>query len=154
MNYILKHVLFALFTCGLAGYFFFKASSMPRSASLFPQIVAGLIFLLSAAMVFKAAHDVRGSGGEDAGAPAGKIHVARVVVFVALTAAYIFLIPRIGYFVVTPLFMLVMYTFLRALGIFKALVISVGFSVFIYFLFIWFLKLPIPMGLLEALFER
>jgi hypothetical protein len=155
LGHVLKHGLFAVFTFILAGYFFFKGYSMPSSAALFPQLVAGLVFLLSGAMVFQSLREAKNRSGEPASGAAveQKIHVPRVILFTALIALYIFLIPRIGYFVATPLFMVVMYMFLRAIGFFRAILISLGFSVFIYFLFIWFLKLPIPMGLLERFFE-
>ncbi len=153
MGYLLKHSLFAVFTVGLGLYFFIKAFSMPSTAAHFPTIIAGLVFLLSASMVVEALRKVR-RGGEAPGTTGteGKIQFTRVVTYVVLIAAYIFLIPRIGYFVVTPIFMILTYSYLRALGTFKVLLVSIGFSIFIYFLFVWFLKLPIPMGLLEPFF--
>jgi hypothetical protein len=47
--------------------------------------------------------------------------------------------------------MILGYVFLRAMGLVRAILVGVGFSIFIYFLFVWFLKLPIPMGCLESL---
>ena len=154
LGYLLKHSLFAVFTVGLGLYFFVKAFSMPSTAAHFPTIIASLVFLLSASMVVEALRKVRRGGGVPGSEAAdGKILVTRVVSYVALTAAYIFLIPRIGYFVATPLFMIISYSYFRALGTFKVLLVSIGFSIFIYLLFVWFLKLPIPMGLLEPFFE-
>ena len=155
MGHVLKHSLFAVFTFILGGYFFFKGNSMPSSAALFPQLVAGLVFLFSGAMVFKSLKEAKNGAGEPApqSCDEQKIHVPRVILFTALIALYIFLIPRIGYFVATPLFMVVTYMFLRAIGFFRAILVSLGFPVFIYVLFVWFLKLPIPMGLLERFFE-
>lgn len=154
MGYLVQHFLFAVFTVGLGLYFFIKAFFMPSAAAHFPTIIASLVFILTASMVVEALRKVRrGSGIPISKAPEGKILVTRVVSYVALIAAYIFLIPRIGYFVATPLFMIISYGYLRALGIFKILLLSICFSIFIYFLFVWFLKLPIPMGLLEPFFE-
>ncbi len=128
---------------------------MPSSAALFPHLVAGLVFFFSGAMVFKSLNEAK-TGQENPHpnlAMNKKIHVPRVILFTALIALYIFLIPRIGYFVATPLFMVVTYMFLRAIGFFRAILVSLGFSVFIYVLFVWFLKLPIPWGLLERFIE-
>ncbi len=154
MGYLVQHVLFAVFTVGLGLYFFIKAFFMPSTAAHFPTIIASLVFILTASMVVEALRKVRrGSGVPISKAPEEKILVPRVVSYVALTAVYIFLIPRIGYFVATPIFMIISYSYLRALGTFKILLVSICFSIFIYFLFVWFLKLPIPMGLLEPFFE-
>ena len=81
--------------------------------------------------------------------PPAKINVQHVVVFVAAIAVYIYLIPILGYFIATPLYMVVMYAYLKAIGLLKSIIISVCFSAFIYALFVWFLKLPIPVGFLE-----
>jgi putative tricarboxylic transport membrane protein len=155
LEHVLKHSLFAAFTVTIGAYFYFKGSTMPSSAALFPQIVAGLIFLLSGAMVLQSVRDVKNGTGEPAGDTSArqKVHVPRVILFTLSIAVYIYLIPRIGYFIATPLFMVVSYLYLKAAGFVRAILISLGFSVFIYFLFVWFLKLPIPMGLLERFFE-
>ncbi len=154
LGYVLRHILFATFTIGLGVFFFLSASSMPTSASLFPKLVAVIVLLLSGSMIVQAFAKARNSGTpehtEEQELP---VHVVRVVVYVVLMVSYIFFIPRIGYFIATPLFMLLSYGWLRALGIGRALLVSVAFSVFIYVLFVWFLKLPIPMGVLESLLE-
>jgi len=105
--------------------------------------------------VLQSVRDVKNGTGEPAGDTSAqqKIHVPRVILYTLSIAVYIYLIPRIGYFIATPLFMVVSYLYLKAAGFVRAMLISLGFSVFIYFLFVWFLKLPIPMGLLERFFE-
>jgi len=155
LAYVLKHLLFAIFTFIIGGYFFYKGASMPSSASLFPNIVAGLVFLLSGAMVVRSLKEVRDGKGvpdKQEGAQQKPI-ISRVIFFTVSIALYIYLIPGIGYFIATPLFMTVAYLYLRAAGIMKAMIISLCFSLFIYFLFVWFLKLPIPLGILEPFFE-
>ena len=155
MVYVMKHLLFAMFTFLIGGYFFYKGASMPSSASLFPNIVAGLVFLLSGAMVVRSFTESRNGRVKPVETEEGqpKLIVSRVIFFTVSIAVYIYFIPRIGYFIATPLFMTVTYLYLRAVGLMKALLISLGFSLFIYFLFVWFLKLPIPMGILEPFFE-
>lgn len=155
MAHVLKHLLFSIFTFTVGGYFFYKGASMPKTASLFPNIVTGLVFLLSGAMVAKSLKEAREGSGKPAETDVSKqkLIVSRVILFTISIAMYIYLIPRIGYFIATPLFMTVTYLYLRAVGIIKALFISLCFSLFIYLLFVWFLKLPIPLGILEPLFE-
>lgn len=151
MGHVLQHCLFALFTISLGGYFFIASLRMPRTASLFPKIIAALVIGLSLAMIAQAVSALRKKKPTQEEIPTSKLEIARVAVAVALIATYIYLIPRIGYFVATPLFMVVSYAYLRAMSIRKAALVSLGFCVFIYLLFVWFLKLPIPMGYLEPL---
>jgi hypothetical protein len=140
----------------IGAYFFIKASSMPATAGLFPKLVSILVFILSGAMVLMAIRKQRQSTagnneGREPASPEKRINRGTVVAYAVAIVAYIYAIPRIGYFVATPLFMILGYVFLRAMGLVRAILVGVGFSIFIYFLFVWFLKLPIPMGCLESL---
>jgi hypothetical protein len=98
---------------------------------------------------YRNSHRRQTEGGE-AETSEGKIVAGRVAWYVCLMALYIFLISRVGYFIVTPLFMTISYMLLKAAGFVKAAAISVGFAIFIYALFVVFLKLPIPLGLMES----
>ncbi|HCL79156.1 MAG TPA: hypothetical protein DIC53_04220 [Synergistaceae bacterium] len=150
MGSVLHHALFAAFACAIAGYFFVAGNSMPASAGRLPVLLSVLVFILSGAMMVKAVRSSRQNSEQEAPEAARPpLQVTRVAAYVALIVAYIYCIPRLGYFIATPLFMLLSYLYLRALGIGRSLLISVGFSLFIYLLFVRFLKLPIPMGLLE-----
>jgi hypothetical protein len=153
MEYIVKHCLFAGFSLLLSAFFFIQSSAMPTQAALFPKIIAAMVALFSVLMITNAAKDA-GTMGKSVNVneeqnEEGKINVLRVIVFMTLVVAYVYLIPKAGYFVMTPLFMLATYGYLRAMGPVKAVLISLVFSVFIYGLFVCFLNLPIPMGYLE-----
>ena len=50
MSRTVKHYLFTLFSLGLSAFFFVASRSMPTSATLFPELMAGLIAVLSIAM--------------------------------------------------------------------------------------------------------
>lgn len=149
MGYLRKHQLFALVPLLISAYFFGASMKMPRDAALLPQILAVLVACFSVAMIFNATKDAPAREKEAAENPPAKINVQHVVVFVAAIAVYIYLIPILGYFIATPLYMVVMYAYLKAIGLLKSIIISVCFSAFIYALFVWFLKLPIPVGVLE-----
>jgi hypothetical protein len=153
VGYIVKHVLFAGFSLLLGAFFFIQASAMPTQAALFPKIIAAMVALLSVLMILSAVKEVRtmekSVNVNEEQTEEEKINVLRVVVFMTLVIAYVYLIPKAGYFVMTPLFMLATYGYLRAMGPVKAVIISLVFSAFIYGLFVCFLNLPIPMGYLE-----
>jgi cell division protein FtsW (lipid II flippase) len=72
----------------------------------------------------------------------------RVFVFIVLVSGYILTRERLGYFVVTPIYIIATYLYLRATKFYKMILIAVGFTLFVYLLFVLFLHLPVPMGLL------
>ena len=145
MSYFMKHLLFSIFAFAFAMFFYVEANSMVDSARLFPQIVAGLVFLLSVVMAFNA---WRSAPAEVKDA---KINAKRLVIYAAMLAAYIWSTDTVGYFITTPVFMIVSYLYLRAAGFFKAVAITAAFMVFVWLLFVQFLNLPVPLGLLEPL---
>jgi hypothetical protein len=158
-----KEYIFSAFTLALSVFFLYKSLAMPKTAALLPMLTAGLVFIFSVAMAYQAyrtARPEKAQTGYEAGAVANeenvaneeKVNVGRVIWYVAMMALYIYFISSVGYFIVTPIFMLVCYVLLKATGIPKAIAISAGFAIFIYFLFVSFLKLPIPLGLMESLF--
>ena len=143
MTYFVQHLLFSAFTVSIGLYFYVAANAMPDSARMFPQMMAVLIFLFSGLMVFNAWR-VPEDGVKV------KINVLRVTVFAAGVAVYIASTEALGYFISTPLFMVAGYLYLRAASLLKAALIALSFSVFVYLLFVRFLNLPVPMGLLES----
>lgn len=148
MSRIVKHCLFALFSLSLSAFFFLVSRSMPASAALFPNLMAGLISVLAVTMAVNAhrGSKLTGSVEPDEGK---RVNTMRVAFFLVLIVLYVLLIPQVGYFIMTPLFMITAYIYLRAIGFFRAVFISLVFSAFIYGLFVKFLNLPIPMGWLE-----
>lgn len=77
------------------------------------------------------------------------INYRQAIIFTIMIAAYIFLLEPIGYFIITPIYIVSTYIFLNATKVRNIVFISIGFTAFVYFLFVVFLKLPIPMGLLQ-----
>jgi hypothetical protein len=59
------------------------------------------------------------------------------------------LLEPLGYFIVTPLFLLGTLLYLRACRLWVAAVIAALAPVFVYFIFIMLLDLPVPMGIME-----
>ena len=145
MSYFMKHLLFSVFSFAFALFFFVEAQSMSASAGMFPQIVAGLVFVLSVVMAFNA---WRAAPPAESGT---KINAKRLVTYALMLAAYIALTEKVGYFITTPVFMIVSYLYLKAAGLIKAVLITAAFMVFVYLLFVQFLNLPVPLGLLEPL---
>ena len=140
--------------------FYIKAIDMSESAAFLPKILIGLIIFLSIGTMIEGYHrekkhivlkkriDERSDEDEVQEEPA-KLNIPRIIVFVIMIATYIFLLKPVGYFIMTPIFALSAHSFLKATKIKNILLIAVGFTVFVYVLFVAFLKIPIPMGILQ-----
>jgi len=77
-----------------------------------------------------------------------EISPIRIGVFVSLILAYVLTIVPLGYFIATPVFLIGSFLFLRSTKMHWILAIAVGFTAFVYLLFVLFLHMPVPMGLL------
>lgn len=144
----------------LALVFYFKTLKLPDTAAFLPRILIALIILLSIGMVLESYYkdkkkvqnkrrmDERAEEDEEE-TEEGTINYKRATIFVLMIATYIFTMKSVGYFIMTPVFILSAYIFVKATSVKNMLMITAGFTVFVYLLFVVFLKLPIPMGLLK-----
>lgn len=127
--------------------FYIQTFKMSKTSYQLPRILIGIIILLSIVMYleayFKAKKEAaKGLVHEDENNE--KLHYDRIIVFILAIAAYIFSIKIFGYFIVTPIFIVGIFMYLKALRLRTALIIAAFFTVFVYLLFIRFLHLPIP----------
>jgi hypothetical protein len=160
-----KLVPYILFTIGLgavAVIFYIDTLDMAKAAYQLPRLLIYLVMGLSILMIAEqvvllrkpkpAAPQPNSSDNGTAAAPAapaGERSLVRIAVFVTLLIAYIMTIKPLGYFIATPLFLIAILSYLRATGPLSTVLIAAGFTVFVYLLFVLFLNLPVPMGLLE-----
>ena len=142
MTNAMKHYLFSAFTLGISAFFFYNSRNLPNSAALFPRLIAALVALFSVLMAAQA-HKAEKPAEE----PGQEIHAT--LCFTVTIAVYIYLIPILGFFIITPIYIVFTYMYLKAANFFAAAAIGVLFSAFIYALFVGFLKLPVPLGLME-----
>jgi hypothetical protein len=77
------------------------------------------------------------------------IDKTKAFVFVAMICGYIVGINWLGYFVATPAFIIGALRYLKAMTWKGTLLLAVGFTLFVYLLFVSFLNLPIPLGPME-----
>lgn len=122
---------------------FYEGWSYPPESRLFP--LGLLIFLIIGAIIL-IVRPPRTSGGEG-GDP------KRVLQTTLLCLAYMVLVEFVGYFVATALFVAV---FMAMMGIRKPFVYVAaiaGINIGLYLLFVWKLKVPVPIGILFELFE-
>ena len=137
------------------------AIDLPRTAGFLPKILGVLVILLSILMVIEEYYkeknaikakrriDERSEEDDDPEENLVGIDYKKAFIFGALIAAYIFTMKPIGYFIVTPLFIIIAYRYLKSTSWRNTILLSIGFTLFVYGLFVVFLKLPVPMGLLR-----
>lgn len=147
MSTLVQHIIGAVLAIIFAVVFYLNTLAMTFAGYLLPRILSGVIILLSVAMIIEAyicrqKHSKPADGKK-------KLDKRRVLIFIMLIVAYIGAISPLGYFTVTPLYIIGVYWYLKAMNLKKAAIIAGGFTVFVYLLFVLFLHLPIPLGPME-----
>jgi len=156
----------------IAMLFYSLSLHMPREAYLLPRLLVYVIVPLSAAMIIESfvemnkekakaearksdtlEDEVASTGGWTAQASLNRTVVLKGTLFVLLIAAYVFFIQSLGYFIVTPLFIVVAFMLLKSTNLVVSIITAIGFSGFVYALFVVFLHLPVPMGILAGLIQ-
>ena len=155
-----KVAIAAVLAIAFALTFLSKAVSLPKSAGYTPKILIAIVILLSIIMVVESYYkeknniqakrriDERSEEDEDPNENKIPIDYKKTFLFGLMIAIYIFTMKPIGYFIMTPLFIIISYRFLKSTSWRNTILVSAGFTVFVYFVFVLFLKLPVPMGIL------
>lgn len=164
MKKLVSYIAFAAALNCLAIVFFVDTLRMPKAAYQMPRLLIGVVVLLSLLMVAEQVWLMRKgvnanpcylpNDGEavvtaTASAPTERSSLIRIGVFVSALFIYVMTIETLGYFITTPLFLVGILSFLRSTKLPYAIAIAIGFTGFIYLLFVLFLNLPVPMGLLD-----
>lgn len=147
MKGFIKYLIAAVSVIVLSVVFYINTFKLKPAGYLLPRILIVIIILLSIAMLIEA-YRAEKKKVKDEGKSNGvsEINHTRAVVFALLIFGYIVTIKPLGYFIVTPFFVIISYLYLKATKIRNILLIALGFTAFVYLLFIVFLKLPIPLG--------
>jgi uncharacterized membrane protein YidH (DUF202 family) len=126
-----------------AWVFYYESLDLPKVAYQLPRRLTYLITILAIALIIESFYKYYQKTQEE---QQGKIQLTRTVLFAGSIALYIFTIDLLGYFITTPLFIFGTMYFLKSTKVRNILLISVGFTLFVYLLFVRFLNLPIPLG--------
>ena len=117
---------------------FYEGWHYPTESKVFP--LGLLIFLMIGAviMIARPAKALEKEQGDN----------KKVYLTVILCVAYVSLVDFIGYFVATALFMTAFMAMvgLRSIRLYVATIIGINLG--LYLLFVWQLKVPVPMGIL------
>ncbi len=157
-------IIIGLLFLAVAVLFYVISLDMMREAYLLPRLLVYAIVVLSIGMIIesliqhkkeqeKIEDEVASSGGWTAKASFDKAVAIKGTLFVLLIAIYVLLIQPLGYFIVTPLFIVGAFMLLKSTSFVVSIITAIGFSGFVYALFVVFLHLPVPMGILAGLIQ-
>lgn len=148
-------LLVAVVAIGIAAVFGVEAAGYPLEARRLPVLMAWIVGGLSVLMIleegFKWRRRRKVAGGETTGAgstpvePIASIVWSALIPFAVAIAAYIALIPIAGYLITTPVFLGGVLLVSRAVRPVTAIVVAITVTAAIWVIFIWLLRLPIPL---------
>lgn len=130
----------------------------PVGPHVFPQIMSVVIILCAGGNLLMMLLAVLKPKAVDVDLKEGKgegidfVSIFKVVLVIAVSGAYIFIMQWAGYLISTIMLISSLMLIQGDVGLGKNLMISVSFSLFLYIVFLKFLNILLPAGVLEYLF--
>lgn len=132
----------------LSSFMWIEAGEYPRAARRLPQLLAGIVILLGLIAAVQTMLRLRAASG-NADAPLITLPDRNSIIigaaFIALVGLYIWSIPKLGYLLSTGLMLFLPLAALRPVGWVGIAATVIAVTGAIWLLFIWFLRLPIPL---------
>ena len=132
----------------LEAFYFFLIKQLPEKAARYPLFVLGLMVFLTLLLAINTflikPKNTEENKEEDQFK--GNLY-GQFFLVIALSAVYIVLIDIIGFFVTTAIYLFVTMVALKS-SIKWSIVVSILFPIFLYLIFVSFLKVPVPKGFL------
>lgn len=127
-------------------FYFVLIKQLPEKAARYPYFVLALLFSLTVLLAINA-FLVKSNNDEEEKGKFDDIKLGQFFFIIVASGIYIGLIEIVGFFVTTFVYLLVVMLGLK--NNFKlSLVTSIIFPIFIYLVFVTFLKVPVPKGFL------
>ncbi len=153
IRFLIKNYLFALIALAFAGLYWFSAKDLPAKALDFPK---ALFMILIPLFLWNGVNSVRefirtlsDTEKEEAGKWNCTLNITKQKVFVTiLTLGYILLIPLIGFFICTVLYLAVLAFYLGIRRPVSLLLFSLLFTAALYGIFVQWLQIRMPAGVL------
>lgn len=132
----------------LEAFYFILIKQLPPKAARYPYFVLGLMFFLTFLLAINTFLIKPKSAEEDKEEDQFKsILYRQFFLIILLSAVYVILIDIIGFFVTTAIYLFVTMLALKS-NIKWSIVVSILFPIFLYLIFVSFLKVPVPRGFL------
>ena len=131
----------------LEAFYFLLIKQLPPKAARYPYFVLGLMVFLTLLLAINT-FIIKPKNEEDKEEDQFKGNLyGQFFLIMALSAVYVILIDIIGFFVTTAIYLFVTMVTLKS-NIKWSIVVSILFPVFLYLIFVSFLKVPVPKGFL------
>ncbi len=141
-----KFLIIGLFI--LEAFYFLLIKQLPPKAARYPYFVLGLMVFLTLLLAINTflikPKNTEENKEEDQFK--GNLY-GQFFLVIALSAVYVILIDIIGFFVTTAIYLFVTMLALKS-NIKWSIVVSILFPIFLYLIFVSFLKVPVPRGFL------
>ena len=132
----------------LEAFYFLLIKQLPPKAARYPYFVLGLMAFLTLLLAINTFLIKPKNSEEDKEEDQFKGNLyGQFFLIMALSAVYVILIDIIGFFVTTAIYLFVTMVTLKS-SIKWSIVVSILFPVFLYLIFVSFLKVPVPKGFL------
>ena len=132
----------------LEAFYFLLIKQLPPKAARYPYFVLGLMVFLTLLLAINTFIIKPKNSEEDKEEDQFKGNLyGQFFLIMALSAVYVILIDIIGFFVTTAIYLFVTMVTLKS-SIKWSIVVSILFPVFLYLIFVSFLKVPVPRGFL------
>ena len=131
----------------LEAFYFILIKQLPPKAARYPYFVLGLMVFLTLLLAINT-FLIKPKNTEDKEEDQFKGNLyGQFFLIMALSAVYVILIDIIGFFVTTAIYLFVTMVILKS-NIKWNIVVSIVFPIFLYLVFVSFLKVPVPRGFL------
>ncbi|WP_427169158.1 tripartite tricarboxylate transporter TctB family protein [Fusobacterium nucleatum] len=130
----------------LEAFYFLLIKQLPPKAARYPYFVLGLMVFLTLLLAINT-FIVKPKNVEDEEDQFKGNLYSQFFLIIALSAVYVILIDIIGFFVTTAVYLFVTMLALKS-NIKWSIVVSILFPIFLYLIFVSFLKVPVPRGFL------
>ena len=132
----------------LEAFYFLLIKQLPPKAARYPYFVLGLMVFLTLLLAINTFLIKPKNSEEDKEEDQFKGNLyGQFFLIMALSAVYVILIDIIGFFVTTAIYLFVTMVALKS-SIKWSIVVSILFPIFLYLIFVSFLKVPVPRGFL------
>ena len=145
MKKSLNDILICIGVFAFLGVFVAQLGQVSADAKGYPTFLIICSAILTGALLVKSIRNYR---REEAKAPASNFKqiVVLVIVYTLMFAAYVFLLDKLGYIVSTLLFIVGSLLFLKVRSIPLLILLPLGLTFSMYFLFTKFLMVTLPSG--------
>ena len=131
----------------LEAFYFILIKQLPAKAARYPYFVLGLMVFLTLLLAINT-FLIKPKNTEDKEEDQFKGNLyGQFFLIMALSAVYVILIDIIGFFVTTAIYLFVTMVALKS-SVKWSIVVSILFPIFLYLIFVSFLKVPVPRGFL------